>query len=239
MAHSSEIGIGVEKEIYSNPYLSYHYGYKKLVSHSTNDLLNSKISKIEKELFSTFKDIDFILLLLNYSRKGSFVNFTLTNEITELEKERLFIKPFGDARSFTIPFNNKEFKHREIYPTVGSDGTGFIYQFDLNDKTAYTTHTILDECEPAFYCTSFNVCNSVPDFNDIHLEVYPRKNIDSSKQVLRYLQKCGCEDISRYEKYILNYKKFSHVKFRVVDGEIINVKYYRAINVNIPDFYND
>lgn len=239
MVHSNEIGIGVEKEIYSDPYLSYHYGYKKLTSHSTSQLQNSKISKIEESLFNTFQDIDFILILLNYSRRGTFINFTLTNQIKESEKERLFVKPYGDARSFTIPFNNKEFKHREIYPTVGSDGTGFIYEFNLNDKTAYTAHRILEECDPAFYCTSFNVCNSVPDFNEIHLEVYPSKNTNSSKKVLNYLEQCGCKDISEYQKYILNYKKFSHVKFRIIEGQIINVKYYRATNVNIPDFYNE
>lgn len=239
MVHSNEVGIGVEKEIYSDSYLSYHYGYKKLISHSTLDLQNSKISSIEKDLFNLFEGVDFILLLLNYSRRGIFLNLTLTNQITELEKEKFYIKPFGDARSFTIPFQNNQFKHREIYPTVGSDGVGFLTDFDIPDNNSYMANKIIEECSPAFYCLSFNVCDTVPDFTDLHLEIYPRKNISSSKKVLNYLQDCECKNIQNYEKYILNYQKFSHVKFRLINGQINNVKYYRAINVNIPDFYNE
>ena len=236
MSHSDDVGIGIEKEIYSDPYFSYHYGYKKLKSHSDIFLPKSKISRIEKDLFESFKNIDFQIIFLNYSRRGTFVNFVSKNDLSEDEQNFLHIKPFGKTRSFTIPINNKEFKHREIYAGLRLNN---LNDFDLSNDNKEKIQEIFESCDGRFFCLGFDVNNKVPNLNDLHLEVYPKKNIYSCEKTLEYLQKNKCKEQFYYEKYFYDFFKFSHVKFRILDSKIKNIKYYRSINVQIPKFYND
>lgn len=234
--HSDEVGIGVEKEIYSDPYFSYHYGYKKLKSHTDIFLPKSKISKIEEKLFDWFKDIDFEIIFLNFSRRGTFVNFVSKEFLTEKEKKILSINPFGDTKSFTIPLNNQDFKHREIYPMLRLNN---LNDFNLSEKSKEKISEIFESCDARFFCLGFDVCDGNPNLNDLHVEIYPKKNIYSCEKSLEYLKKCGCNKIFEYQKYFYDFLKFSHIKFRLLDDQIKNIKYYRSVNVQIPKFYND
>jgi hypothetical protein len=233
--HSNDIGIGIEKEIYSDSYFSYHYGYKKLKSHCNKRIEKSKISLIEKDLFSLFKNINFDILFLNFSRRGTFVNFVLKDYLSDEEKTLLSIKPYGNTRSFTIPVNNKELKHREIYPMLKLNN---LNDFDLSQESKEKICEMFESCDARFFCLGFDVHNQVPNFNDLHVEIYSKKNIYSCEKSLKYLQNCGCKNTLEYEKYFYDFPKFSHIKFRVLNNEIKNIKYYRSINVNLLDFYN-
>jgi len=234
--NSDDIGIGIEKEIYSDSYFSYHYGYKKLKSHTNISLPKSKISKIENELFEVFKDVNFNLIFLNYSKRGVFVNFTLKDNITENEKKILSIKPYGNARSFTIPFKNEKLKHREIYSILKPTD---LNNFNIEEESYRKIIEINQRCQARFFCLGFDVENSSPNFRDLHLEIYPRKNPDSCQQILSYLNEYNISNQKCYEKYFLDFKKFSHLKFRLLNNNVNNIKYYRSINVNIAKFYND
>ena len=68
------------------------------------------------------------------------------------------------------------------------------------------------------------------------MEFYPKENIVDRENIIKNL-KNYVKDTSHIEKYIYNQKRFSHIKFRVKNGELKNIKYYRSITVDIPDYY--
>ena len=224
------------RSIYSDSYFSYHYGYKKLKSHSDSFSSKSKILKVENDLFEYFQDIHFQIIFLNYSRRGVFINFIANDHLTKQQEERLGIKPFGNARSFTIPFKNNQIKHREIYSLLRLHN---LNDFDISKNAKNKIKEIFTSCDARFFCLGFDVSNQNPNLNDLHLEIYPKKNIYSCEKSLDYLQICGCRDRVDYEKYFYDFSKFSHIKFRLLNGKIKNIKYYRSINVQIPKFYNE
>lgn len=226
------IGIGIEKEIFSSNYFSYHYGYKNLKDVKLTQ--NSKLIEYEKKLLKYFTHINFNVLFLNVSSKGNYINFCMNekseNVYNDIEKY-LRIKRHGDADSFSIKLNelgSSEKIHREIYIRPQLD------QYETNTKIIKTL--LRDYC-PAFYAIGFDIREGSPQYNDIHLELYPHRSSSSSKHFINTLTKYGVSKTKNFERYFLKFKKFSHIKFRIKDDQITNIKYYRSINVNVPEFY--
>lgn len=227
-SHSS-FGIGIEREIYSKPYFSYHYGYRCL-SHMSASNKRSKIYHLEKILKEKFKDFNFQIIFLNVSSRGNFINFVLKDKINF---ESLGIVPVRDTNSFTIRLDDicgNDIPHREIFPKANLD------EFNIESNTLNIVKNIISKFCPIFYCIGLNALNKNLNYNDIHLELYPKQNIMGLKDFINTLKIYNI-DTDPFEKYFLNFKKFSHIKFRVKNGEIKNIKYYRSINVNIPEFY--
>lgn len=226
------IGIGIEKEIFSNNYFSYHYGYKNLKDFPYNK--KSKLIDQEKILLKYFEDIDFNVLFLNISSKGNYVNFCMNdkNEQTyEKIKNNLGIKKYNSADSFSIKLNDlgkENLTHREIYVRPN------LQKFDINEKQI---NSIIKDFNPSFFAIGFDVKKESANFDDLHLELYPHRSISSSKRFINTLNTYGILCSNKFEKYFLNFKKFSHIKIRIKKDQITNIKYYRSINVNVPEFY--
>jgi len=227
----SNFGIGIEREIYSQPYFSYHYGYKSLLQIPERNSC-SKLFEVEKKVKEKFKTINFHILFLNISRRGTFVNFTLKNQENYDEIQKLGIIPIKNQNSFTFNLDDigGDIPHREIFPKANLD------EFDIADKTLNVTKEVISKFNPIFYCIGFDGCNGKLNYDTIHLELYPQNTTDGSKGFINILKIYGI-NTDPFERYFLNFKKFSHVKFKIENGEIKNIKYYRSINVNIPEFY--
>ena len=227
--NNSNIGVGIEKEIYSCSYFSYHYGYKSLVNSNTN------LIDIENLFFPYFKKIDFNVIFLNISKKGNYLNFCLKPKSGYSQiKDNLGILCSGNASSFSFKIDDlgkNDILHREIYAQPN------LNDFDLSISNLNKINQIISDYDPQFICIGFNGKGQKLDLNNIHLELYPRKNIRSMGRVINTLEKIGVSDTSCFKKYFLNFKKFSHIKIRLQNSEITNIKYYRSINVNLPDFY--
>lgn len=226
------IGIGIEKEILSDNYFSYHYGYKNL-----NDFLFNKKSKLieqEKLLLKYFKDINFNVLFLNISSKGNYVNFCMndkSNKTYDIIKSNLGIKKHGIADSFSINLNDvkkENLIHREIYVRPN------LQNFNIDHEKI---NLIIKDFNPSFFAIGFDVEKETANFEDLHLELYPDRSISSSKHFINTLKRYGVVCSSEFEKYFLKFKKFSHIKIRIKKNKISNIKYYRSINVNVPQFY--
>ena len=230
--HSNNIiGIGVEREIYSKPYFSYHYAYKKLIRSPYSFAKKSKLEGIESSIFPYFKDINFNIMFLNISSKGNYVNFSF-NQLGE-DVSSLGIIPLGKANSFSIKLSDlgkENIPHREIYPEPS------LEDFDISKSNLNLITRIISDFSPQFFCIGFDADKSL-NFNEIHLEVYPNDDFEGAKHFINTLRQYGISNISSFEKYILNLKKFSHLKFKIKDAEIKNIKYYRSINVILPNFY--
>jgi hypothetical protein len=227
----SNFGIGIEREIYSQPYFSYHYGYKSLLQMPERNSC-SKLFEVEKKVKEKFKTINFHILFLNISRRGTFVNFTLKDQENYDEIQKLGIIPIKNQNSFTFNLDDigGDIPHREIFPKANLD------EFDITYKTLNVTKEVISKFNPIFYCIGFDGCNGKLNYDTIHLELYPQHNIGGSKDFINILKTYGI-NTTPFEKYFLNFKRFSHVKFKVESGEIKNIKYYRSLNVNIPEFY--
>lgn len=225
----SNFGIGIEREIYSKPYFSYHYGYKGL-SHIPIRSSKSKLHSIESTLKEKFKNINFQILFLNVSSRGTFVNFVLKDKINF---DSFGIVPIRETNSFTVSLDaigGNNIPHREIFPKANLD------EFDIGIDTLKVVREVLSKFRPVFYCIGFDVKDGKLNYNDIHLELYPEKNVVGLEDFINILKDYGVNTIP-FERYFLNFKKFSHIKFRIDNGEMKNIKYYRSINVNIPEFY--
>lgn len=226
---SEHIGIGIEKEIYGKNYYSYHYGYRSLNSSKTNNI------NLENIFFPFFENIPFNIIFLNVSKKGNYINFCLKNNNYELLEKQLNIFRFGDANSFSINLNDigkKDIVHREIYPQPD------LNKFNLDKFTSSIISNLIDKYNPHILALGFDTYKRELNTNDVHLELYPQKNKTSIELFLKNLRNFGVKNINSFEKYFLNYQKFSHIKIRIKNGDVSNIKYYRSINVNIPDFYN-
>jgi len=227
----SNFGIGIEREIYSQPYFSYHYGYRSL-SQIPKRKTNSKLFKIETTVREKFENINFHILFLNISRRGTFINFTLKDQSNYDKIEKLGIIPVKNRNSFTFNLNDvgTDIPHREIFPKAD------LNEFDIETNTLNATEKIISEFNPIFYCLGFDGCQGKLNYNAVHLELYPQNNIQGSKEFINILKTYGVTT-DPFEKYFLNFKRFSHIKFKIERGKIKNIKYYRSINVNIPEFY--
>lgn len=225
----SNFGIGIEKEIYSKPYFSYHYGYRNLSQIPTRSS-KSKLYQIENLIKKKFDSINFQILFLNVSTRGTFVNFVLKNKDNF---DSFGIVPVRETNSFTVALDTiggDNIPHREIFPKANLD------EFDIQTDTLNVVKEAISKFCPVFYCIGFDAKNGKLNYNDIHLELYPEKNVVGLEDFINILKDYGV-NTSPFEKYFLNFKKFSHIKFRIDNGEIKNIKYYRSINVNIPEFY--
>ena len=225
----SNFGIGIEREIYSRPYFSYHYGYRNLsqmpIRHHT-----SKLYQIEKIVKEKFENINFQIIFLNVSSKGTFVNFILKDK---KNFDRLGIVPVRETNSFTVSLDaigGNNIPHREIFPKAS------LNDFDIGINTLNVINDVILKFCPAFYCIGIDCYDGKLNYDNVHLELYPEKNIVSLENHINILKTHGI-NTGPFEKYFLNFKKFSHVKFRIDNGEVKNIKYYRSINVNIPEFY--
>lgn len=228
----NSFGIGVEREIYSKPYFSYHYGYRNL-SQIPKRKSNSKLYQIENTIKEKFEDIDFQILFLNYSCRGAFVNFTIKNEKDRYKLKNLGINSIEETNSFSLNLNDiggNDILHREIFPKANLD------EFDLTKQTKKLANDIIEKFLIVFYCVGIDGKNGSLENNELHLELYPEKHVFGMEEFLNNLKEFEI-DISPFEKYFLDFRKFSHLKFKISDGEIKNIKYYRSINVNIPQFY--
>lgn len=228
----NSFGIGIEREIYSNSYFSYHYGYRNL-SQIPKRNKNSKLYSIEKIIRKKFKDIDFQILFLNFSSRGVFINFTIKQKEDRSKLEKLGIFPVKQTNSFSFNLDdigNNDIIHREIFPKAD------LESFDIDQKTKNIANEIINNFLTVFYCIGFDAQNGNLKTNELHLELYPEKHIPGMEDFLNNLRKFEV-NVHPFKKYFLDFRKFSHLKFRIVDGEIKNIKYYRSINVNIPQFY--
>jgi len=190
----------------------------------------SKIYHLEKILKEKFKDINFHIIFLNVSSKGNFINFVLKDKTNF---DSLGIVPVRDTNSFTLRLDDicaENINHREIFPKANLD------EFDIESKTLEIIKNIISKFCPIFYCIGIDASNGSLNCSDVHLELYPEKHIVGLEDFINILTTYGI-NTNPFEKYFLDFKKFSHVKFRINNGEIKNIKYYRSINVNIPEFY--
>ena len=190
----------------------------------------SKVYHLEKLLKEKFKNINFHIIFLNVSSKGNFINFVVKDKVN---LDSLGIIPVRDTNSFTInlkDISGENIPHREIFPKANLD------EFDIQNNTLSVVKDIISKFCPIFYCAGFDSCDGNLNYDDIHLELYPEKNVVGLEDFINILKTYGI-NTEPFEKYFLNFKKFSHVKFRINNGEIKNIKYYRSINVNIPEFY--
>lgn len=225
----SKFGIGIEREIYSKPYFSYHYGYRSL-SHIPIRTNRSKLFWIENSVREKFEKINFQILFLNISSKGTFVNFVLKDRENF---DTLGIVPVRETNSFTAKLDDiggKNISHREIFPKAN------LNEFDIGSRSFKVANEVIYQFSPIFYCLGFDENNGQLNCNDMHLELYPEKNTVGLEDFINTLEKYNV-NTKPFAKYFLDYKKFSHIKIRIANGEIKNIKYYRAINVKIPQFY--
>jgi len=225
----SNFGIGIEREIYSQPYFSYHYGYRDL-SQIPIRSSKSKLYQIENLIKQKFANINFQILFLNVSKRGVFVNFVLKDRDNF---NSLGIIPVLETNSFTAlldTIGGSNIPHREIFPKANLD------EFNIEIATFNMTKEIISKFNPIFYCLGFDGYDRRLNPNTIHVELYPQNTIQGSKEFINILKTYSI-NTSPFEKYFLNFKRFSHIKFKIENGEIKNIKYYRSINVNIPEFY--
>jgi len=227
----SKFGIGIEREVYSNPYFSYHYGYRSLSQIPERDP-RSKLFEIENRVREKFKNINFHILFLNVSNRGTFVNFTLKDQSKYDELKTLGIVPVKNQNSFTFDLYQEgmDIPHREIFPMPNLD------EFPIGTETLECAKKTIKDFGTMFECIGFNGCNGSLDYDDMHLELYPEKNGVGMEDYINTLEKYGV-NTKPFAKYFLDYKKFSHIKVRIKKGEIKNIKYYRSLNVKIPQFY--
>jgi hypothetical protein len=225
-------GIGIEKEIYSSSYFSYHYGYRNL-KQIPERKPNSKLFTIENIIKEKFENIPFQIIFLNFSSRGIFVNFTLKDEKDRSKLNELGIVPIQQTNSFSFNLHNigsNDIIHREIFPKAN------LEDFNVEKKTKDVANEIIKNFLTVFYCVGFDGQNGTLNTNELHLELYPEKHIPGMEDFLNNLKKFQIDTIP-FKKYFLDFRKFSHLKFRILDGQIKNIKYYRSINVNIPQFY--
>ena len=225
----SKFGIGIEREIYSKPYFSYHYGYRSL-SQIPERKPNSKLFEIENSIKEKFENINFHILFLNVSSRGTFVNFVLTDK-TNFDETGII--PVRDTNSFTArlyDIGGKNIPHREIFPKANLD------EYNIGIDTLKVAKQVISDFYPIFYCIGFDSCNGQLNYDDVHLELYPEKNTVGMEDFINTLEKYGV-NTKPFVKYFLDCKKFSHIKIRINNGEIKNIKYYRSLNVKIPQFY--
>jgi hypothetical protein len=146
-------------------------------------------------------------------------------------KDNLGIKKYGTADSFSIKLNDigkENLIHREIYVRPN------LQDFDINKDQI---NSIIKDFNPSFFAIGFDVEKEAANFQDLHLELYPHRSISSSKRFINTLNGYKIFSSNKFEKYFLNFKKFSHIKIRIKQNQITNIKYYRSINVNVPEFY--
>lgn len=230
MDKNQTVGIGVEKEILSSPYFSYHYGYKKVKSCG----YSKKICTIEDYIFSFLKKIPFNIAALNISKKGNFIFIVLKNQNDKkIFEDQLKIKLINNSTSFAINVNDLEKNEkviRQLYTKNNLSDFSFSYNSNkLIDKLIKTFDSRLT-------CFGLNSFGENLYYDDIHLEIYPKYDILSRNNFIKQLKKY-VSDTSLIEKYIYNIKRFSHIKFRIKNEEVISIKYYRSINVDIPEYY--
>jgi len=227
----SNFGIGIEREIYSQPYFSYHYGYKSLSSIPERSP-NSKLYNIENKIKEKFENINFHILFLNISRRGTFINFTLKEQENYDEVKKLGIVPVRNQNAFTFNLNDSgnDIPHREIFPKPNLD------EHNIGKETLSMMKKVISNFNPIFYCIGFDGCAGRLDYDTVHLELYPQNNIGGSKEFINILKTYNINTDS-FEKYFLDFRKFSHIKFKIENGKTTNIKYYRSLNVNIPEFY--
>jgi len=224
----NKIGIGIEKEIFSDPYFSFHYGYKKLIGYK----YGKKLNEIENSFFPYFKDINFNIIALNISKKGNSI-FVVPPHDHKLIKNKLNIELINDPSGFGIKIEDlpKENKFiRQIYSTVNP------LDFPLPGDNKKFLEKLIFEFDPKLIAFSINSLGKKLFYDDVHLEFYPKEKIVDRENIIKNL-KNYVKDTSHIEKYIYNQKRFSHIKFRVKNGELKNIKYYRSITVDIPDYY--
>ena len=224
----NKIGIGVEKEIFSDPYFSFHYGYKKLISYK----YGKKLNQIENSFFPYFKNINFNIIALNISKKGNSI-FVVSPQDHEIIKNKLNIELINNPSGFGIKIEDlpKENKIiRQLYSKIDP------LDFPLPNDNRKFLEKLIFEFDPKLICFSINSLGEEIFYDDVHLEFYPKEKIEDRENIIKNL-KNYVKDTSHIEKHIYDPKRFSHIKFRVKNGEIKNIKYYRSITVDIPDYY--
>lgn len=224
----NKIAIGVEKEIFSDPYFSFHYGYKKLIGY----MYGKKLNEIQNSFFPYFKDINFNKILLNISKKGNSI-FVVCPQDHKIIKNKLNIELINDPSGFAIriedlPKENKII--RQVYSWIDP------LDFPLPNDNKKFLKKLISEFDPKIICFGINSLGKEIFYDDVHLEFYPKEKIEDKENIIKNL-KNYVKDTSHIEKYIYVSKRFSHIKFRVKNGEIKNIKYYRSVNVDIPDYY--
>lgn len=225
-------GIGLEKEIYSQSYVSYHYGYRS-IEQIPKRKSSSKLFEIENKIKENFTDINFQILFLNISKRGVFVNFTVKDEIERQKVRKLGIIPIRDANAFSINLKDiggYDIPHREIFPKPN------LNEYPITDQSRKIINDLNSRFTTVFCCIGFDGYNGKLNYNDIHFELYPEKHTSGLEDFLNNLNDYKI-NTKPFEKYFLNFRKFSHLKFRILNDQIENIKYYRSINVNIPQFY--
>ena len=224
----NKIGIGVEKEIFSDPYFSFHYGYKKLISYK----YGKKLNQIENSFFPYFKNINFNIIALNISKKGNSI-FVVSPQDHEIIKNKLNIELINNPSGFGIKIEDlpKENKIiRQLYSKIDP------LDFPLPNDNRKFLEKLIFEFDPKLICFSINSLGEEIFYDDVHLEFYPKEKIEDRENIIKNL-KNYVKDTSHIEKCIYDPKRFSHIKFRVKNGEMKNIKYYRSITVDIPDYY--
>lgn len=227
---TNNFGIGIEKEIFSEPYFSFHYGYKKAKTHN----MHKKLCRIENCFFPYLRKVPFHISSLNISKKGNHIFLVIKRqEDKKIFEKELQINLIGNPSGIAIKIEDlpkKDKVIRQLYTTVNS------LEFSLSTESKKIVENIVEELDPKFVCFGLNSYKNTLFYDEIHLEIYPKDDIENRKNIIKYLN-LYTNNTKNLEKYIYNFKRFSHLKFRIKNEEIDSIKYYRSINVDIPDYY--
>jgi hypothetical protein len=224
------VGIGVEKEILSSPYFSYHYGYKEAKSCK----YSKKICRIENTFFPYLRKVPFNIAALNVSKKGNFIFIAMKNESDkELFEKKLKIKLINNTTSFAINVDDLEKDNKVIRQLYTNNSPS---DFSFSCSTNKIVENLISKFDSHLVCFGLNSFDENLYYDDIHLELYPKYDTQTRNSFIKEL-KNYVNDILFVEKYIYDLKRFSHLKFRIKNEEIVSIKYYRSVNVDIPDYY--
>lgn len=229
--------IGVEKEIFPGNSFSTHHGYRK---RKTLQPEGSKLHQVEKKLFEKLKGIDFQVVFLNMSTSGFAASICMKGHDSK-ETLNVIEKNFGFKiqnrewfNGFSVVINDldkENYIHRELYPKPD------LRYIGLDKKTINLITDLRIRLGSKFICLSMNCTNEKVLKDEVHLELYFDQEEDVIAKMLNVLQTRYEIDTSKFENKLKNVDKFSHLKVLIRDGEINKIKYYRSINVILPDYY--
>lgn len=231
--------IGVEKEIFPGNSFSTHHGYRKRMTLQPE---GSKLHQAEKKLFDRLKGIDFQVIFLNMSIDGFAASICMpgdnTNSVLDkIESNFNFkIQKREWFNGFSLRLDDLDkpnYIHRELYPKPD------LRYIGLDRKTINVITDLRIRLGSKFICLSMNCDNEKVYKDEVHLELYFEQEEDLMIKVLQTLRERYNANIPQniHNKIMGEVDKFSHIKVMIKDGEINKIKYYRSVNVILPDYY--
>jgi len=227
----------VEKEIFPGNSFSTHHGYRLK---KTLQPEGSKLHQIEKKIFEKLFDIDFSCVFLNMSIRGFAVSVCMAGHESEKSLNKIESnfnfkiqrrEWFNGFSIFVDDLDKDNFIHREFYPKPD------LRYMNLDKETIACITDLRLEFKSSFICLTMNCTNEEVLKDEVHLELYFNKEEEDMQHMLHILQTKYQIDVNKFSDKLKDVNKFSHLKLVIKNGEINKIKYYRSLNVLLPDYF--